>query len=405
MRSLRWKLALGFALLAGLVAAGVSLVVYQITSDDLLDRGRAKAVQSARAAAAYYDHFALLTPPAVGAGDPALPAALRSAVAQGHVATFKTTVAGTPVIWAGLPARRARSGIFVRESYQADAATLATLQRTLIEVALGAAVAGALLGLVLASRLSLRLRRAAVAAERVAQGNLEARVRAGGGDEVAALGSAMNRMAASLQERIEREQRFVADVAHDLRTPLTGLMAAASLLDTDQVGTAVRERVSRLHTLVEDLLEISRLENGTATADLRRIDVDAFVRSIAERHPGVEVDAPTTVVMLTDPRRLERVIENLLLNAERHGAAPVTISVRPGRIEVSDSGPGFTEEMLTHATDRFAKGAPARGEGIGLGLAIASAQARVLDGSLMLGNRPEGGARVTVLLPAREPGE
>jgi signal transduction histidine kinase len=228
-------------------------------------------------------------------------------------------------------------------------------------------------------------------------------VNARGSDEVAALGAAMDRMADSLQERIEHEQRFVANVAHDLRTPVTGLVAAASLLEPDQVGAVVRERVSRLHTLVEDLLEISRLENGAVTADLRWVDVDAFVRSLVARRPDVEVDAPDAVRAFTDPRRLERIIDNLLDNSARHGAPPVVVAVRGRAVVVSDSGPGFATDMLARATERFATGDTARGHGIGLGLSIAAAQARVLGGSLRVANRPEGGAEVTVELSDRAP--
>jgi signal transduction histidine kinase len=400
--SLRLRLALAFALLAGLVAAAVGVVVYELTQQDLLDRARAKAVQSARSAARFYDQFDVLAPGSATSGR-AVPAALRDAVASRHVATFKERLAGEPVIWAGVPSSRSPHTVYVRQSYAADQATIADLRRTLVEVGLAAAAGGAVLGLALAWRLSRRLRMAAAAAERVTAGSLSARVNARGGDEVAALGAAMDRMADSLQERIEHEQRFVANVAHDLRTPVTGLVAAASLLEPDQVGSVVRERVSRLHTLVEDLLEISRLENGAVTADLRWVEVDAFVRSVVSRRGGVVADAPEPARAFTDPRRLERIIDNLLDNAARHGAPPVVVSVQGRAITVTDSGPGFADDILTRATERFATGDTARGGGIGLGLAIAAAQARVLGGSLSVANAPEGGAMVTVLLSDRAP--
>jgi signal transduction histidine kinase len=401
--SLRLRLALSFALLAGLVAAAVGLVVYELTQQDLLDRARAKAVSSAREAAAFYDRFDVLSPGSVVGPGHGVPAPLRAAVAARHVATYKGPVHGRPVIWAGVPSARAPAGVYVRVSFAADQATVADLRRTLIEVGLAGAAGGALLGAALAWRLSRRLRVAAAAAEQVTAGSLSARVNARGTDEVAALGAAMDRMADSLQERIEHEQRFVANVAHDLRTPVTGLVAAASLLEPDQVGSVVRERVSRLHTLVEDLLEISRLENGAVTADLRWVDLDAFVRSLVGRRPGVVADASEPVRAFTDPRRLERIIDNLLDNSSRHGAPPVVVSVRGRTIVVSDSGPGFAPEMLARATERFATGDTARGHGIGLGLAIAAAQARVLGGSLRVANRPEGGAEVTVELADRAP--
>ncbi len=402
--SLRLRLALSFALLAGLVAAAVGLVVYQLTQQDLLDRARAKAVSSARDAASFYDRYDVLSPGSVVGPGHGVPVALRRAVGGRHVvATFKGPVDGHPYIWAGVPSARAPAGVYLRVSFAADQATIADLRRTLIEVGLAGAAGGALLGAALAWRLSRRLRVAAAAAERVTAGSLSARVHARGSDEVAALGAAMDRMADSLQERIEHEQRFVANVAHDLRTPVTGLVAAASLLEPDQVGAVVRERVSRLHTLVEDLLEISRLENGAVTADLRWVDVDAFVRSLVARRAGVVADASEPARAFTDPRRLERIIDNLLDNCARHGAPPVVVAVRGRTIVVSDSGPGFAPDMLARATERFATGDTARGHGIGLGLAIAAAQARVLGGSLRVANRPEGGAEVTVELSDRAP--
>ncbi|HEX5251397.1 MAG TPA: HAMP domain-containing sensor histidine kinase [Gaiellales bacterium] len=402
--SLRVRLALSFALLAGLVAAAVGLVVYQLTQQDLLDRARAKAVSSARDAASFYNRYDVLSPGSVVGPGHGVPPQLRAVVAGRHVvATFKGPVQGHPYIWAGVPSDRAPRGVYVRISFAADQATIADLRRTLIEVGLAGAAGGALLGAALAWRLSRRLRVAAAAAERVTAGSLSARVNARGSDEVAALGAAMDRMADSLQQRIEHEQRFVANVAHDLRTPVTGLVAAASLLEPDQVGAVVRERVSRLHTLVEDLLEISRLENGAVTADLRWVDVDAFVRSLVERRPGVVADASEPARVFTDPRRLERIIDNLLDNSARHGGPPVVVAVRGRTIVVSDSGPGFAPEMLARATERFATGDTARGHGIGLGLSIAAAQARVLGGSLRVANRPEGGAEVTVELSDRAP--
>jgi len=402
--SLRLRLALSFALLAGLVAAAVGLVVYQLTQQDLLDRARAKAVSSARDAASFYNRYDVLSPGSMVGPGHGIPPQLRSVVAGRHVvATFKGPVQGHPYIWAGVPSDRAPRGVYVRLSFAADQATIADLRRTLIEVGLAGAAGGALLGAALAWRLSRRLRVAAAAAERVTAGSLSARVNARGSDEVAALGAAMDRMADSLQQRIEHEQRFVANVAHDLRTPVTGLVAAASLLEPDQVGAVVRERVSRLHTLVEDLLEISRLENGAVTADLRWVDVDAFVRSLVERRPGVVADASEPARVFTDPRRLERIIDNLLDNSARHGGPPVVVAVRGRSIVVSDSGPGFAPDMLARATERFATGDTARGHGIGLGLSIAAAQARVLGGSLRVANRPEGGAEVTVELSDRAP--
>jgi signal transduction histidine kinase len=399
MRSLRARLALAFALLAAVVAGFVGVVVYELSTQDLLDRARSKAVANVRSAARLYPLTKPVLPyPALPAGDNTIPAQLRATVADGHVATFLGSWHGRPAIWAGRPAADG-TPIFVRNSYTAERQSLDDLRTKLAWSALAAALGGGLAGVALAGRLSLRLRRAAATAERVASGDLEARIEARGGDEVAALGAAVDHMADALSQRIEREQRFVADVAHDLRTPLTGLVAAASLLENDQVGSAIRERVAHLSRLVEDLLEIARLENGSATPDLRWVDVEALSGSVADRHPGVVVAATEPSRALVDPRRLERVLENVIANAERHGRPPITVTVAADRVEVRDHGGGFAPDLLERATERFAAGDPARGEGVGLGLAIAAAQARVLGAKLVLENAAGGGAIVTIELP------
>jgi signal transduction histidine kinase len=399
MTSLRARLALAFAAVAAVVAALVGVVVYQLSASDLLDRARARSVAEVRAAAQLYPLTKPLRPyPALAADDPSVPVDLRQAVRQGHLATYRGTWQGQPVVWSGRPAADG-TPIFVRTSFASEQTSLRDLRTALVIASLAAAAAGAGAGLLLAGRLSLRLRRAAATAERVAAGDLDARIAASGRDEVAALGHAVDRMAEALRERIAREERFVADVAHDLRTPLTGLVAAASLLEDDQVGMTIKGRVGHLSGLVEDLLEIARLENGSATPDLRWIDVTGLAEQVAGRHADVVVRSDAESRALADPRRLERVLENVIGNAERHGSPPITVEVRQGALSVRDSGPGFPAEMLERAPERFARSGSPRGDGIGLGLAIAAAQSRVIGGRLELGNDPLGGARVTIHLP------
>lgn len=400
MSSLRWRLALAFALLAASVAAVVGVVVYERTADDLLSRARAAAIAQVQAAALMYPLTSPALPQsALPAGDPSVPAPLRAAVRRGLVASYSGSWNGQPAVWAGRRTADGRNQLYVRNSYAAQRQELADLRQTLVEVAAAATLGGALLGLLLASRLSLRLRRAATTAERVTAGDLDARIQAGGHDEVAKLGEAIDRMTEAMQQRIERERQFVADVAHDLRTPLTGLKTAASLLEHDQVGDAVRERVDRLQRLVEDLLEIARLDNGTATADLRRVDLGGFVTGVVGDAAQATISTNGASSSLIDPRRLERVIENVLDNAARHGAPPIDVAVLPRRIVVRDHGPGFSEPMLALAAERFTTGDPARGDGIGLGLAIAAGQCQVLGAELRLANDPGGGAVVTIVLP------
>ena len=199
----------------------------------------------------------------------------------------------------------------------------------------------------------------------------------------------------ALSEAQARERRFTADVAHELRTPLTAIVNEASLLadHIDQMPAEARrpaellvEDVKRLRDLVEDLMEISRLDAGTQPLRPEPVDLGALVET-AIRARGweerVRVDAGR-LVLVTDPRRVERIVANLIGNALEHGGKDV--AARVGRdslrafVEVSDRGPGIAREDLPHLFDRFYKADPARaGRGTGLGLAIALENARLLE--------------------------
>src|SRR3954471_24278951 len=195
MSSLRWRLALAFALLAATVAAAVGIVVYELTADDLLSRARAAAVAQVQAAALIYP----LTRPslprsALPASDPSVPAPLRAAVRRGQVASYSGTWNGQPAIWAGRRTPDGRDQIYVRDSYTAQRQELSDLRQTVLEVSAAAAAGGALVGLLLAGRLSLRLRRASAIAERVTAGELDARIHAGGRAEGGEIGQGVDRV-------------------------------------------------------------------------------------------------------------------------------------------------------------------------------------------------------------------
>ena len=146
-------------------------------------------------------------------------------------------------------------------------------------------------------------------------------------------------------------------MAHELRTPVTGLVAAAALLDDSRAAGMVRERASALAALVEDLLEVMRLESGELPR-LDPFDLARLVRDVVHlRLPGAEVDAPPELHVLCDPRRVERIVANLLDNARRHGRPPVRVRVEvngdDALVEVRDYGEGFGQ-FLPHAGERFA---------------------------------------------------
>ncbi|MGW6413264.1 sensor histidine kinase [Streptomyces vinaceus] len=260
----------------------------------------------------------------------------------------------------------------------------------------------------LAAELALRrLRRVAGTARRIRHGELDART---GGrtrkDEIGEISSAVDHMADALQERLHAEQRFTADVAHELRTPLTGLVTAASLLSEGEVTDLVRGRARVLRGLVDDLLEVSRLDAGAEEAEAFPVPLGELVAD-SLRRAGLDarVDVVGEPVVRTDARRLDRIVTNLVVNAHCHGGAPVRITVEGTRVVVRDGGPGFPAEILKHGPQRFRTGAAERGRGHGLGLTIAMGQAHVIGARLELANAREGGAVATLVLPEAAPAE
>ncbi|MER5491818.1 HAMP domain-containing sensor histidine kinase [Streptomyces sp. NPDC002490] len=249
-----------------------------------------------------------------------------------------------------------------------------------------------------------RLRYGARTARIIADGDLDARIGRPGRarDEITEMSAAVDEMAAALQRKLEDERRFTADVAHELRTPLMGLATAAGLLREDDEATVlVRDRVRALTALVEDLLEISRLDAGAERARPDRVPLGEFVADVVRRTGPEEAVRPRVTlrdpaVVETDPRRVERIVVNLVANAHRHGAAPVEVAVAGTRITVRDHGPGFPAELLEHGPQRFRTGASERGRGHGLGLTVARGQAGVLGARLTFANAPDGGAVATL---------
>jgi two-component system sensor histidine kinase MtrB len=295
--------------------------------------------------------------------------------------------------------------------------------RNILLVGLGVLVVLAgVVGAVLARRALRPVGRASTAARSLAEGLLETRLPVTSADEFGAWAQAFNEMAAALEAKISalsaaqaRERRFTADVAHELRTPLTALVGEASLLQShlDAMPPDVRRPaelliadVGRLRRLVEDLMEISRFDAGRESVQAETVDL-ASLAAATIRSRGwidrVRLDADE-VVLVSDPRRLERIVANLVGNALEHGGRGV--SARVGRdavsffVEVVDRGPGIAPEHLPHLFERFYKADSARsGPGTGLGLAIAQENARLLGGEIEVWSELGEGTRFTLRLP------
>ena len=306
----------------------------------------------------------------------------------------------------------------------------ATVDDALAQLRLGLVVAGviAILVALVAARVIARgiLRPVAAAgraARTIADGDLSARVPTGGRDEFGRWATDFNRMADSLESSIGRletaqqqNRRFVADVAHELRTPLTALVAEASLIETGVGGLDADGRraaellvadVRRLAVLVDDLMEISRFDADAEQPAIQGVDLGRVLTAVVSgRLPEATVALPAQPVIIdSEPRRLDRIVGNLLDNARAHApGSPVEVSLTPTAhgavIVVADRGPGVGADALPHLFDRFYKADPSRRTGSsGLGLAIASEHAALLGGSLRARNRPGGGLIVALTLP------
>jgi signal transduction histidine kinase len=229
------------------------------------------------------------------------------------------------------------------------------------------------------------------------------------------MAEALDGKIAALSLAQARERRFTSDVAHELRTPVTALVGEASLLaehleqmppEARRPAELVVADIARLRRLVEDLMEISRLDAGQGAVRLEPVDLASLVEATIRARgwtDRVRVDGPGAVVE-SDRRRLEQIVANLVGNALEHGGPDV--AVRTGAdglgafVEVRDQGRGMTPEDLERIFDRFYKADPSRtGSGSGLGLAIALENARLLGGDIEVRSEPGRGSQFTLRLP------
>ncbi|MEV7673205.1 HAMP domain-containing sensor histidine kinase [Streptomyces sp. NPDC088752] len=366
--------------------------------------------------------------PIVGASDPDdftladVPRSLRDAVDTRrpvteanpypyHLFWQRTERGGTPYLVGGVRIDGGGPAGYMFKSLAAEKADLNSLAWSL-GIATALAVAGSVLLAQVAATTVLRpVHRLGEAARQLGEGKLDTRLRVTGADELADLTRTFNGAAESLQKKVadmsareESSRRFVADMSHELRTPLTALTAVTEVLEDEQdsldpmIAPAVALVVSetrRLNDLVENLMEVTRFDAGTARLVLDEVDIADQITACVDARAwldAVELDAERGIVAPLDPRRLDVILANLIGNALKHGGSPVRVSVRTEDgelvIAVRDHGPGIPEEVLPHVFDRFYKASASRprSEGSGLGLSIAMENALIHGGSITASN-------------------
>ncbi|MFG1872850.1 ATP-binding protein [Micromonospora arborensis] len=355
---------------------------------------------------------------------PVLGTRLRATVADGQLGYERSAPAQRPrllVIGGRIPGSSAELYVLTVED---DVATdLGELRTALVAGWVLVVLLAAGVGHALARRTLEPVGRASRAARALTEGLLATRLPVRGHDEFSVWAASFNEMAEALESKIAalsaaqaRERRFTADVAHELRTPVTALVAAASLLreHLDQLPDDARPAarllvgdVVRLRRLVEDLMEISRLDAGREQPAVGVVDAVALLHGIVStRGWSQRVQVSGDPVMLrTDPRRLERVLANLVTNAIEHGGGEIRATVTDADplvvFEVSDQGPGIPAEHLPRVFDRFHKVDPSRSApGSGLGLAIAWEHTALLGGVLSVRSGPGTGTRFLLEVPA-----
>ncbi|WP_372594589.1 sensor histidine kinase [Actinotalea sp.] len=301
--------------------------------------------------------------------------------------------------------------------------TAAALSLSLALVA--ALAASAVVSVVLAGRIRRSLAPLASAAHQVALGDRQVQVEAPGiGPEFDDLAAAFTSMAADLSRVEETRTRMLADLAHEMRTPvsvlggyLEAIADGVEVADAATIGM-LREQVERLARLSEDVALVTTAEEGRLPLDLRLVDLDEVVReavaqqsgAYADRGVRLTVDSGAGAVVLADPDRLGQVVTNLLDNARRHtppeGAVQVVVERQGEAVEVAvaDTGEGIAAADLPRVFERFFRVDAARDRahgGSGIGLAIALAIARAHGGTLTAASDgPGSGARFTLRLAA-----
>jgi two-component system sensor histidine kinase MtrB len=438
---LRAKTGIAFAVLALVLSVSLAFMTYQLSRGYLLARRESFATREALANA--HTVARLLKDPVIdrttvlpnfsstgGSGSllrlddewfasttafsrATIPAGLRS-LPDDRTARQRVTIAGTPSLVVAVPIHP-NLGVYYQVFFLTELrSTLRTLAWVLGIAAAVTTLLGALIGHVASRRVLRPIAGMARTAVSIAGGH-DTRLTTNDRD-LAPFVSSFNGMVDALQERVDRETRFAADASHELRTPLTAIRAAIEVLERrvdDRARPALeilRRQTDRFEHLVLDLLEMSRFTPGSNALVLDDVDpvqfVEGVLRRIAHTQIPIEMEPSGPATVRLDCRRIERVLTNLIDNADHYGggATRIVIGGTPEtlRIAVDDAGPAVAVSERELIFERFHRADASRAStapGTGLGLAIALEHCRLHGGRLTVDDSPDGGARFLIELP------
>jgi signal transduction histidine kinase len=332
-------------------------------------------------------------------------------------------VRGEPRFVVGIPLTAFDADYYAISDLSEVQQTLDNLRFILLGTGAIAVTLAALLGSWASNRMLRPLRRVREAAAAIAGGRLDTRLGAQADPDLDRLSDSFNEMAHALESRIQRDARFASDVSHELRSPLTTLMAGVGVLESRREELSPRSMIAldllvadldRFNRLVNDLLEISGFDAGVAALDLTEVDIARFLEVTAEGAGAVALlmpDGAHAVVVQADKRRLARIMSNLLDNAERYGGGATVITLEMDdtlRIIVEDGGAGIPAGERSAVFERFFRGSAGGRRtddgGTGLGLSLVVEDLRLHDGRVWVEDRPDGrpGARFVLELPLPE---
>lgn len=348
-------------------------------------------------------------------GADTVPAASRGAAERGAATVTWTSGGSGPVLTVAVPLPAVDAEFYEITDPTELTNTLATLRLVLLIFALATVAGGALLGRVASRRVLAPLDAVATATARISAGELSTRLTSTQDPDLRTIVTSFNAMVAALDERIQRDARFAADISHELRSPLTTLVTSVEVLERRRDGLPERSQqaldlivveLARFRHSLEDLLELGRIDAGVPRQSLADVDLRDLVRYALEagHRPVTASVYPDALVVRVDKQQLSRALVNLFDNADLHAGGLRAVEVQQvdgwAQVMVDDEGPGVPVAERQRIFERFVR-AGSRGsrQGTGLGLSLVAETMHAFGGTVACGDRPGGGARFIVQLP------